>query len=286
MEEKKNLQGQSDNLAEDTNMEGAMSQVIADDAVDDSTMGEEIVEESATGEPSGMAAAKEVMEEKLSENKAPKKKKKTGLIIGIIAAVVVLIVAGITGYFYFFNKTLIGSWAGDTDGIETTLTFKDDGVVDLNMGAITVEGKYEDKGNKTLNIDIGVDGANIISGEYKYEITPGFSDKKLMLTVDNKTVAYSSAQPKELTPPEDFTPVDNLVGTWSNEETGFTYEFTNDGFAIFKRLNMTVKLTYTATDAEITLKGNVGGNDQENTLPYTIADNKLTLAEVEYVKQG
>lgn len=286
MDEKKNLQGQSDNLSEDTNMEGAMSQVIADDAVDDSTRGEEIAEEAITGEPSGMAAAKEVMKEKLSEDKDPEKKKKTGLIIGIIAAIAVLIVAGVTGYFYFFNKTLIGSWSGDTDGVETTLTFKEDGVVELNMGAITVEGKYEEKENKTLNIDIGVDGASIISGEYKYEITSGFSDRKLMLTVDNKTVTYASDQQKELTPPEDFTPVDNLVGTWSNEATGFTYEFTDDGFAIFKRSNMTVKLTYTATDAEITLKGNVGGSDQENTLPYTIADDKLTLAEVEYVKQS
>lgn len=284
--QKENLQDNSGNLSEKTNLHEPIPQVIADDAIDDSTRGEEIAEESATGEPSGMAAAKELMEEKLSEEPRPKKNKKTGLIIGIISVIIVLIIAGIMSYFYFFNKTLIGYWTGDTSGVESTLIFKEDNVIELNMGAISVQGEYEEKDNNVLNIDINVDGASFISGEYKYEITSGFSDRKLRLTVGNKTVEYVSTQKKEITPPEDFTPVDKLVGKWSNEETGFTYEFTDNGIAIFKKSNMTVTLTYSATDSEVTLKGNVGGSDQENTLPYTIVDDKLTLAEVEYVKQS
>lgn len=280
MDEKKN-----ENLQENSTEE-TTTQVIADNAIDDSTSGEEIAEEAATGEPGGMAAAKEIMEEKLTEESKPQKSKKTGLIIGIIAALIVLIVAGVTCYFYFFNKTLIGSWSGDTNGADTVLTFKDGGVFEFDMGAINVEGTYEQKDKNTVKIDASVDGASVMTGEFKYEITSGFTDRKLRLTVNNKTVEYTSAQRSEVTPPENFTPVDALIGKWSNEETGFTYEFTDNGLALFKKSNMTITLTYSATDSEITLKGDVGGNDQENTLPYTITDDKLVLAELEYVKQS
>ncbi len=199
----------------------------------------------------------EFMEEKekieaLTDNEVEKEfKAKPGsepvVMPGIKAAFCIMLVAVlfVSAYFLFFNRNVKGVWTTDQNDVHTVLNFKENGVVEMTIGTITIKGDYKilddadsdndeqasNSNDHRINISIVYSTTSFMYGDFTYDITGNFfTGRTLKLTDDSNNSMTLESGKKEtiLKPDADRKYTKKLIGVWENEN--MTYTFTEDGF--------------------------------------------------------
>lgn len=192
------------------------------------------------------------------------------------------------------DSDIVGAYApADSDSGEYVL-FTDDGKLRVVYGTAVFDADIQygedGYGNKSAYTE-----GNYLYGQWTYTIedntlTVYYSDEQT--NVFNR-INYT---PITLEAKEDFVKDDRLVGKWLNYQYGDSYEFTEDGYAIFHQdvddgiyvYETEIKHTYTVNGDEVTFyfyQSN-DGEEVEDSATVTIDGTKLLIGESDYYLNG
>ncbi len=189
---------------------------------------------------------------------------------------------------------IIGAWKNTEDENGELILFTPECDIRVVMGSATI----------SSDIKFGVDGKGVKSaftessalyGQWTYTVkdhilTVTYPDKETVYTFES--VKYT---PLTLVADENFTPDDELVGTWENGEYFDSYTFTADGYAVYEQeyddgmyiYDSEVLYTYTVSNGEITMTyvaDNTNKAKKDITVIYSIDGDKLLIDEFDYTK--
>ena len=319
MEEKDILN--TEELSEDINKEvidevtDDTIEVIEDEGTDDTT---EVIEDEGTDEVTSNIT--EIIEDEVTENTENDefsdfksdnsqqefldvidtgKRKKGVVYTSLIIASIILVISVVlfAGYKLLLTPTITGSWvyiedlnASKEDGSALPyLVFDKDGIASYEIGSLSYYGPYSVSttgGVSTLTASIPY----ALSGEFGITLSGNnFTGKTLSISSDTAAVEFVSIKREAISIaiPDNFTVVDELVGTWTNTEQGLTYYINDDGTMTFNitsdGVGMDIKGTYYAEDGTINF---VYLTDENVEMPiaYTINESgNLVIEEVEFV---
>lgn len=218
----------------------------------------------------------------------------------VIIAACILLVA-LLGYFLyvgFFLKTPEGvTWSQELDGATYYFEFKDDGALKVYVGSVEIDSTYQkaktDNGN-TLTI-----GSNICNFYAGTPATYTISGSRIL---GNQVLNYSYGEGNDfslnqssrkevvLDLPKDFTPDENLLGTWVFQYFGYDiYKVTfNDNGSIklqFLQDGITYNGTYTVEGDNINFTHYVA-DSVATQLPYTVDGDKLNFLGASFIREG
>ena len=195
-----------------------------DTASEDAEKAVSTVEDNAT-EADNMVSDVDITETEKSEEEAKPAKKKPFLQPPIIIACCIVLAAilGFLVYIAFFLKEPENvTWSDEINGTKVYLEFKSDGTYTGYFGSVELIGSFQktkdDEGKNSIAIDQNF--GNFIQGmPATYTITGSkiLGNQKMTCSYGEDreftmTQAKRDKSPLEL--PEDFTPDDNLTGSW------------------------------------------------------------------------
>ena len=226
-------------------------------------------------------------------NEAGVKNKKVKRTIAAIVFAIFIFALVLFGYFVFFNKSVTGYWKIEdtTSDIVSVLILDKDGSAKFTNGSLTVVGKYKLNGDNKIDLNIETDGGNIFKGTYTYRVSAGLANRTLdLISSSNKVKKCTQYEFKEVVPKvNNFEPKKELLGKWTNDLSGYTYEFKDDGNVIMSRGNTALTLTYFVDDTSIKLmqyfiKENADNDTAMEKLAYTLNGNNLIIGGLEFTK--
>lgn len=278
----------------ETTVEGEKANTVieTDNEINDTAADANTIEKSADAESSEET-------EKADEEKPAKKK--SFLQIPVIISLCIVI-AAILGYFVFtgfFLKEPEGvTWSNEIDGATYYYEFNNDGTFRANVGSVEINSTYQktksDEGN-TLTVSTNI-GSLYGSAPATYTI----SGSRILgnQTLEGSygegydfTLIQSKKETTILDLPEEFTPDEDLVGTWFfkymgydiykatfNQDGSMTIEFVQDGIkysGVYTIDGSTVNFTYCVTE-------NVAV-----PIEYSLVDHDtLTFMGYSFVREG
>ncbi|MBQ8000547.1 MAG: hypothetical protein IJ298_04940 [Ruminococcus sp.] len=192
------------------------------------------------------------------------------------------------------DSDVVGAWEPEESVDGEYVLFTDDGKLRVVSGTIVFDAA----------INYGVDGygnkSAYTEGNYLYG--------QWVYTVDGDTLTINYAEddvqtfkrinytPITLQAKEDFVKDDRLVGKWLNYQYGDSYEFTEDGFVIFRQTiedgiyvyDTEIKHSYTVSGDQVTLYfyQKNDNNEVAQTANFTIEGTKLVIGEADYYLNG
>lgn len=192
------------------------------------------------------------------------------------------------------DDAVVGAWEPEDSVDGEYVLFTDDGKLRVVSGTIVFD----------ASINYGVDGygnkSAYTEGSYLYG--------QWTYTVDGDTLTINYAEddiqkfkridytPITLQAKEDFVKDDRLVGKWLNKQYQDSYEFTEDGFVIFRQkiedgiyvYETEIKHAYTVSGDTVTLYFYQGNDNTETSqsADFTIEGTKIIIGEADYYLNG
>lgn len=259
----------------------------------------EAVEAAADAAETESEAPAEAFGEVPMDEPAPTKKKpilQTTIIISIIIVCVAVITA--LAIKLFFNNDISGTWhlvrevqvmddgatsdeATHSLNVDYYFDFKSDGTVTSTIGTVTGTGTYttskDEDGNSVVTMNIyDTLTQYFLDGDYTMELSGNaFTGRNMKFTsVNNTELTYefesASYTAPEITREGEFTPNDDIIGTWtySTGEFKLVYEFDKDGKAKYIEQAMSINpYTYSYINIDISMEG-----------IYTVKDDTVTIS--------
>ncbi len=192
------------------------------------------------------------------------------------------------------DQEVVGAWEPAEPVNGEYVLFTDDGKLRVVYGTVVFDAsiKYgkDGYGNKSAFTE-----GTYLYGQWTYTVE---EDTLTVTYPDEKVQTFSRINytPITLKAKEDFVKNDALVGKWINNAYADSYEFTEDGFAVFRQkledgiyvYETEIKHAYTVNDNEITLYFYKTNDNTETTetLTYTIDGTKIVLGEADYYLNG
>ncbi len=189
---------------------------------------------------------------------------------------------------------IVGAWEPEDSVNGEYILFTDDGKLRVVYGTVVFDATImygkDGYGNKSAYTE-----GNYLYGQWTYTIE---EDTLTITYLEGEVQKFNSIEytPITLETKEDFVKNDALVGKWTNKMYADSYEFTEDGFAIFRQTlddgvyvyETEVKHAYTVDNNEITLYYYKTNDNTEvtETLTYTIDGTKLVVGEADYYLNG
>lgn len=183
------------------------------------------------------------------------------------------------------DSEIVGAWEPEDSVSGEYVLFTDDGKLRIVHGTIVFD----------ASIKYGVDGygntsayteGNYLYGQWVYVLK---GDKLIVKYSEDEVKTFNRVDytPVTLQTKEGFVKDDKLVGKWLNKQYADSYQFTEDGFAIYHQdiedgiyvYDSEIKYSYTVKDNVITLYY-YGSNELEEetqTFEYKIDGTKLLL---------
>ncbi len=263
-------------------------------------------------ETEGSAEASEKEKPVLPRRRKIVKNVQLPVVLGVFAAALLSIVV----WKLFFDQSIVGQWNYILDGEYTeTLDspvesedvasvthsysqrvcydFREDGVCAVTLGTTTVEGQYDlysAQDSNVLSAAVIYQYTPLLYGSFDYKIKGNvFTGKKLVLSdmYGNDLELEPGEGENPLEAYENFEIVDELVGTWRDEEYGITYEFGSDGFLTSSTDDgLVVEYAYTKFDDGIILVKCYSDTEQADTYSYDLEGDRKYIngAIVEKIK--
>ncbi|WP_407383255.1 DUF5640 domain-containing protein [Ruminococcus sp.] len=258
--------------------------------------------ESVDGVASADTGIENADTEAVQENgeEEPVKKKKSALQMPVIISLCI-VVAALLGYFIFtgfFLKEPEGvTWSNEIDGATYYYEFKNDGTFDAYVGSVEIHTTYQKSKTAEGNtLTVGATIGDFYSGApATYEITGSrlLGNQTLTCKYNEEyqfTVKQSAKKDVDLELPKDFTPDENLLGTWLfkymnydiykatfNKDGSMTLEFVQDGIKY--------NGTYTLSDGKINFTYYVAENFS-TPLEYSVDGDTLNFMGYTFVREG
>lgn len=256
---------------------------------------EKLAEEASNSEASD--DSDDIKEEEVKDEPAFSKEdftakpKRTVIMPGIKVAFSVLLVSviAVAIYFVFFNYNIKGTWVtaeNENGDARTTLSFKENGVVEMTVGSVTIKGDYSflDSDNG-INISIVYSSTSFMYGDFTYKITGNaLTGKTLEITDDNgnSLKMNSGKAPSVLSPAAERKYTQKLVGTWKNDNMSYT--FTDDGYMYLDYNYITFECTYSDDGSKIAASYYAPiKNDIEIEFSFT-DDDTVTIDGLEFTR--
>ena len=286
-----------ENTAEEAEVTTADETESADE--DDNSEAETL--ETSEASDAMISETVEATTEVTEETEGKPAKKKFFLQIPVIIALCI-VVATLLGYFVFvgfFLKEPEGvTWSNEIEGATYYYEFKNDGTFQANVGSIEINSTYQkEKGEDGNTITVGTNiGSLYASAPATYTV----SGSRLL---GNQTLEGSygegydftltQSSKKILMPdlPEDFTPNEDIVGTWLFKYMGYDIykvTFSDKGSMVLEFVQDGIKYngTYTIDDSTINFTYCVTENVAV-PIEYTLVDNdNLTFMGYNFVREG
>ncbi len=191
------------------------------------------------------------------------------------------------------DSEIVGAWEPEDSVSGEYVLFTDDGKLRVVHGTIVFDAdiKYGEDGygNKSIYTE-----GNYLYGQWVYVIK---GDKLIVKYSEDEVKSFNRIEytPVNLQTKEDFVKDDALVGKWLNKQYMDSYEFTEDGFAIYHQdiedgiyvYESEIKYSYTVKDNVITLYYQDNDHVEESqTVEYRIDGTKLLLDDYDYYLNG
>ncbi|MBQ9680009.1 MAG: hypothetical protein IJV48_04945 [Ruminococcus sp.] len=238
-------------------------------------------------------------EENAAADEKPAKKKRMLQIPVIISLCIVA--AALLGYFVFtafFLKEPEGvTWLSEIEETPYYFEFNNDGTYEAYVGSVEINGTFQK--SKSEEGDTLTLGSNIGNFYANVPATYTISGSRLLgnQTLDcsygedyDFTLTQAKREKVDLDLPEDFTPDENLVGSWVfkyfgydifrvtfNENGSMSLEQVQDGLTyngIYTISDSTVNFTYYVTDNMVT------------PIDYSVDGDSLTFMGYNFVREG
>lgn len=192
------------------------------------------------------------------------------------------------------DSEIIGAWEPEESVNGEYVLFTDDGKLRVVYGTVAFDSVMtygvDGYGNKS-----GFTEGNYLYGQWTYKVE---GDKLTINYPEEEAKVFNSINytPITLEAMSEFNKDEALVGKWLNNAYGDSYEFTADGYAIFRQkvddgiyvYETEIKHTYTVEDGNITMSffKNNGGAETEDTIEYSIEGTKLLIGDSDYYLNG
>ena len=281
-------------IAEETNAaEENVEEEIAE--ADTENESEEAAEASETDGETADAAITEA-----SDDEQPAAKKKGVLQIPVIISLCI-VVAALLGYFvftgFFLREPEGVTWSDEIDGATYYYEFKNDGTFDAYVGSVEIHSTYQkSKAEDGNTITVGSTIGNFYSGAAAtYEITGSrlLGNQTLNCKYNDEyqfTVSQASRKENVLELPKDFTPDEELLGSWLFKYMGYDIykvTFNNDGSMALEFLQDGIKYngTYTLQDGVVNFTYYVA-ESYATPLEYSIDGDTLNFMGYTFVREG
>lgn len=203
------------------------------------------------------------------------------------------------------DNDIIGAWEPTEDSAVSNevVLFTMEGIMRVVYGTIVFDADitYGEDGYGTKS---AYTQSSYLYGQWSYTIEngvltiqyPSYDSETGEATFTEKVFNSVSYTPITLIAKEDFAKEDSLVGTWTNSTYGDSYQFTEDGYAIFNLAvddgvylyDTEIKYCYTVEGNEITFYyyDTNGGEETSETFEYSIDGTKLFVGESDYYLNG
>ena len=187
------------------------------------------------------------------------------------------------------DSAIVGSWQLEDESQIEYYVFTEDCKVMVVRGSVSWEG--------SAAYGIDKDGVRSYFSEFQYlygQLTYTIKgDTLTFLDLDGSTqvLKHTSYVAPELKVPEDFKVDKNLVGYFYNEEYKDSYQFLDDGRAVYV-MDLTddqgylsrCNYTYSVKDGEITLNYHDGKDYGKETFDYTVDSTTLDIGGNTYTR--
>ncbi len=192
------------------------------------------------------------------------------------------------------DTDVVGAWKAEDSVNDEYVLFTDDGKLRIVYGTVVFD----------ASISYGVDGygnksayteGNYLYGQWTYRID---GDKLTIDYSEDETKVFNRTDytPITLEAKADFVKNDELVGKWLNKAYGDSYEFTEDGYAIFRQkvedgvyaYETEIKHAYTVDDDEITMYfySDNSGEEVQDSATFSIDGTKILIGNNDYYLNG
>ena len=238
-------------------------------------------------------------EENAAADEKPAKKKRMLQIPVIISLCIV--VAALLGYFVFtgfFLKEPEGvTWLNEIEETPYYFEFNNDGTYKAYVGSVEISGTYQkSKGEDGDTLTLG---SNIGNFYASVPATYTISGSRLLgnQTLDcsygegyDFTLTQAKREKVDLDLPEDFTPDENLIGSWVFKYYGydiFRVTFNEDGSMSLEQVQdgLTYNGIYTISDSTVNFTYYVTEN-KVTPIDYAVDGDSLTFMGYNFVREG
>lgn len=228
------------------------------------------------------------------------KKKRFPLQVPIIIAACIL-VAALLGYFVFTGFILKEpegvTWSTELDGATYYFDFNNDGTFKAYVGSVEIDSTFQkSKSSDGNTLTVGTNVCNFYSG------TPATYTISGSRILGNQTLDYSygegydfslnqaSRKETNLDLPKDFTPDEDLLGTWVFQYYGYDIykaTFNDDGSMKLQFIQdgITYNGTYTIEDDNINFTYYVS-DSVAAPLQYSVDGDTLNFLGAAFVREG
>lgn len=250
------------------------------------------------GDAEGTAFGFETAQDTLEEN--PAEKKKRGLQAPVIISLCI-VVAALLGYFVFtgfFLKEPEGvTWSNEIEGATYYYEFKNDGSFDAYVGSVEIHSTYQKSKTEDGNtLTVGATIGDFYSGApATYEITGSrlLGNQELTCKYNEEyqfTAKQFGKKDVKLELPEDFTPDEELLGTWLFKYMNYDIykvTFNDDGAMVLEFVQDGIKYngTYTISDGTINFTYFVA-ESFATPLEYSVDGDTLNFMGYTFVREG
>lgn len=234
-------------------------------------------------------------EENQEKNNKPKKQRLLNTPIIIAACTLLVAILCFLVYYFFFDNSIYGTWtfddetsanatstADEADKVTTYYTFNSDGTATASFGTVIFKGtvKVTQKADGTASADIEI--PQFVSGTFNVAITGNkLMTRHLVLSNDSANGSFTSATESKATLEKykDFKSDDDIIGTWSDSDTGISYTFNKDGTALANQSDsLIINYVYTVDKDKGTISVKyIHSKTQEDSLQYSYDKDKDTL---------
>ena len=232
------------------------------------------------------------------EDDGAKKKFKLQTPVIIAACILVAALLGYAIFNFFILKEPEGmTWSQVVEGATYYYEFNNDNTFKAYVGSVEIDSTYQKTKSEGVNtLTVGVNIGNFYAGSpATYEISGSrlFGNQTMQCSYgEGSEFSLYQANRKEykLELPEDFTPDEDLLGTWIFQYFGYDiYKVTfNDDGTIklqFIQDGITYNGTYTIEDGKINFTYYVA-SDKATQLEYSVDGDKLNFLGASFVREG
>ena len=281
-------------VAADTDVDDADKTILADNDAEDKTE-DDLSETSDSTETDEDTIDINAVSE---ETKKVKKKPFLQLPVIIACGIVLLAVIGFLAYMAFFLKEPENvTWSNTVDDTTYYYEFKPDGTFSGYLGSIEVTGSFQKangESGKTITVDKTF-GSFYQSMPASYSVSGSrlFGNQEMTCSYSEDydfTLTQSKREKKLLDLPADFTPDEELIGTWIfkymsydiykvtfNKDGSMVLEFVQDGVkynGIYTLEDSKINFTYYVTDSTVV------------PIDYAVDGDTLTFMGYAFVREG